>query len=197
MGRDELVELHYISPIDNLRSIAQHGLLCHKLAIRLNPVSIAEPRVQDRRRRKRVPQGQPLHDYVNLYIYARNPMLFRRQREGWRICVLCISTDVLDLPGVVVTDQNAASGYARFAEAPAGLVYVSKEKTFAESWKHPDDQFAEWRHTSMMCAEVLVPDRVEPGYIKGVYVAGVLHKEEIDKIGLGIGTYVNRHLFFK
>jgi len=42
------------------------------------------------------------------------------------------------------------------------------ERTFAEDWRHPD-QITYWRQKSMKCAEVLVPDRVPPELLTGVY----------------------------
>lgn len=50
-----------------------------------------------------VPGGRPLHEYVNLYFCARNPMLFRIKDLHLELCVLQIDTNVLDLPGVVIT----------------------------------------------------------------------------------------------
>src|SRR5712691_2607983 len=51
--------------------------------------------------------------YVNLYLCARNPILYKRQSRHAELCVLRIDPRVLDLPGVVVTDGNAASAYVR------------------------------------------------------------------------------------
>lgn len=87
------------------------------------------------------------------------------------ICVFRVSLDVLDLPGVLVTSQNASSDYARFAPAPDGLSNIDKDLVFARSWKHPEDQRAEWRHGSIINAEVLVPDVVPTEYIGGAYVS--------------------------
>ena len=52
--------------------------------------------------------------------------------------MLKINTDVLDLPGVVITDGNAASDYVRFVNGSDGLRIVDKELAFADSWTHPD-----------------------------------------------------------
>jgi hypothetical protein len=124
--------------------------------------------VQDTRAKVVVPGGWPLHEYVNLYINARNPMLFKRSSEHSTILVLRVSPGVIDLPNVVVTDQNAASSWVRFAAAPGGLAIVDETFTFAERWTH-DDQIEQWRHSSRMCAEVLVPDRLSSDYITGAY----------------------------
>ena len=107
-----------------------------------------------------VPGGRPLHEYVNLYICARNPMMFKLKGEHGALCILRVSTDVLDLPDVVVTDRNAASEYVRFGPAPAALSLVDRELVFARYWVH-GDLIEEWRRKSIKCAEVLVPDRVD------------------------------------
>ena len=123
MTRDELTELHYITPIVNVASILHHGIVSHNKAKKLDHRSVAMAEIQDLRKGVVVPNGMPLHDYVNLYICARNPMMFKRQAQHAELCVLRVSADVLDLPKAVVTDGNAAStlrGYARFAAAPDG-----------------------------------------------------------------------------
>ena len=114
MERHDLTELQYITPISNLSSILTHGVLSHRRAQALNPQSIAMQEIQDLRAGRRVPGGLHLHDYANLYICARNPMLFKRLASRRDICVLSLLPTVLDLDGVVVTDQNAASKYVRF-----------------------------------------------------------------------------------
>ncbi|MBI4469154.1 MAG: DUF4433 domain-containing protein [Acidobacteria bacterium] len=136
-----------------------HGILSHSRVDRLQHDSVAMEEIQARRAVKVIPGGRPLHDYVNLYIHARKKMLSKIRAQHASICVLRISTDVLDLPGVIVSDQNASSGYARFAAAPEGLRLIDEALVFAEYWTHPDDPIAEWRHGSIKCAEILVPDR--------------------------------------
>jgi len=74
MNRTDLQELHYITPIANLPSIRQHGLLSHNRVKKLPSQSIAMPEIQERRERVQIPGGQPLHNYVNFYINARNPI---------------------------------------------------------------------------------------------------------------------------
>lgn len=73
MQREVVTELHYITHIDNLISIAQLGILSYHDARKLQPTSIAATEIQDLRTGKKVPGGLALHDYVNLYFHARNP----------------------------------------------------------------------------------------------------------------------------
>jgi ssDNA thymidine ADP-ribosyltransferase, DarT len=83
MERAELDELHYITPIENVLSICEHGILSHNRMRKLGLVhtSVAMQEVQDIRKGVMVPgsAGKPLHEYANLYICARNPMLLKRK----------------------------------------------------------------------------------------------------------------------
>ena len=135
MRREDLTELHYITPIANVASILGHGILSHRRAAGLLHQSVAKREVQERRRYVTVPGGRPLHEYVNLYICARNPMLFliMKQRRPEELCVLRVSPEVVDLLGVVVTDQNAASDHVRWSST---LAIIDRNLVFAESQVH-------------------------------------------------------------
>src|SRR5438552_5234815 len=113
MKLEDVEELHYISPIANVPSILEHGILSHRLAEHMRHKSVAMAEIQERRRLKQVPCGRPLHDYVNLYFDAHNPMLSRVRNRNALICVLAVSPEVLKKAGVIITDQNAASNWAR------------------------------------------------------------------------------------
>ncbi len=132
MKRSDLRELHYITPIQNVPSIMNHGILCHQKARQLNHASVSMQEVQDIRSRKRVPGGLPLHAYVNLYFCARNPMMRKRTHQHFSLCVLQLSVGVLDLPNVVIADGNAASDYTAFWLSPLGLDRVDFDLVFAE-----------------------------------------------------------------
>lgn len=98
MDRANLRELHYITPIANVPSILQHGLLSHQRSTRVGHTSVAMPQVQARRAGRTLPSGRPLHAYANLYLTARNPMLYKLRWKRDAICVLSVGADVLDLP---------------------------------------------------------------------------------------------------
>lgn len=196
MNRDDLKELHYITTIRNVPSILSKGILSHKRAKKINHNSVAMEVIQERRKNKIVPGGRPLQDYVNLYIYARNPMLYVLQSRHVDLCILRVSIEILDLPGVIITDRNASSNYARFAPAPKGLFIVDKDLTFAEYWTHPDP-FEAMRRKSAKCAEVLVPDRIDPDFITGAYVSCQEAKTVFEALGVDIAVTINAYLFFK
>lgn len=195
MRRSELRELHFITKIDNLASILRQGILSNERVKRVGHISIADPTIQQRRASVVVPRGRPLHEYANLYICGRNPMLYKRRNQHRDLCVLRVSTEVLDLPGVVVTDANASSDYVRFSAAPNGLHIVDRESTFAEDWTD-QEQIVYFRKKSAKCAEVLIPDRIAPKYIVGCYVSCVEAQARVIAINSDLSVTVDPHLFF-
>ena len=196
MDRRDLKELHFITLIENVPSIVQHCILSHKRAAKLPHGSVAMQAIQERRKLVVVPGARSLHEYANLYICARNPMLYKRQSQHRELCVLRISTGVLDLNGAIVTDGNAASSYTRFAQAPQGLAIVNRDWTFAEFWTDPDP-IQKWRKTAAKCAEVLVPDRVHPRYLTGAYVSCKEALAKFDSLNTDLAASIDGHLFFR
>jgi len=199
VNREDIEELHYIVPIENVLSICRLGILSKNRAKAsgLKPASVAMQEIQDLREKKVVPGGRPLHDYANLYICARNPMLYKRRGQHLEICVLRVRPEVLDLPRVVITDANASAKevHVRFAPAPAGLEIVDESLTFAKYWTDTNEAVG-WRKKSAKCAEVLVPDRVPPKFLAGAYVSC---GESLMRFGLlkaPIAAVINRDLFF-
>jgi hypothetical protein len=123
-------------------------------------------------------------------------MLYKRRSEHEQLCVIRVGPDVLDIPGVVITDENAAGEYAKFLPAPDGLKIVNKELTFAEYWTD-DDVIQYYRRKSRKCAEVLVPDRVDPQYFIGAYVSSEGALTQFNELHVPIVPTVNRHMFFR
>ena len=201
--REDIRELHYITAVCNVGSIMRGGILSHELASRLGHESVADQEVQDKREARSVPGGLPLHQYANLYITARNPMLFRVLRHPSTprsdVCVLAVSPAVLDIEDVVITDMNASSEYSSFRRSPDGLSTIDKGLVFAKYWTHPENPIAEMRHKSIKCAEVLVPRRIPPSYITKIYVPDERQERAVRALcpQITIPVIVNGNLFFK
>ncbi|MBI4358947.1 MAG: DUF4433 domain-containing protein [Candidatus Omnitrophica bacterium] len=107
-----------------------------------------------------------------------------------------VNTDVLDLPGVVIADGNAASRWTAFWPSPAGLARVVKDLVFAENWtdNNPIEQYI---NTRVKCAEVLVPNKVETRFILGLYVPNIDMKKDLVQITGSYSVDIDAHLFFK
>lgn len=77
--RRRIGHLYNITSLENLRSIAARGILCHELAARVAHEDVADHGVQERR--------DGLHQYASLYLNPRNAMLSRlhtfERHEGW------------------------------------------------------------------------------------------------------------------
>jgi hypothetical protein len=151
-----VTEFHCIMPIANLESVMARGILSYERAAKLPHQSVALQPVQDKRDQKQVPGALKLHQYANLYFHARNPMMFRRQNEAPNLSILRVSTQVLDLEGAVISDQNAASDYVRFLH-PRQWQELNFDAIYARDWRHPGDPAAYYRHSSQKCAEVPRP----------------------------------------
>ena len=177
-------------------SIMANGILSHNLAKRLPHKSVAMAEIQERRDRKRVPPGKLLHDYVNLYFHARNPMLYKLKDLHAELCVLKIDKEVLNLLNVVITDRNASCDFAKFAPSPSGLSGVNTSLVFAEFWTDLDPIKKDYKK-SVKCAEVLVPNKVDVCNIIGAYVSCNEAKSELEKITPNLNIIINPYLFFK
>src|SRR3989338_7320864 len=120
MNIADIQELYFITPIENLNSIMERGLLSHNRIkqLKLKHRSIANGVIQDRRKDKPVPGGRyKLHDFVNLYFNPRNAMMFKRKDIHADICVLGVDADLLGDKNTIVTDGNASSDYTIFYRA--------------------------------------------------------------------------------
>lgn len=190
-----VAELHCIMPMANLSSVLEHGILSYERAARLRHSSVAMQPVQDLRDAKHVPRGLRLHQYANLYFHARNPMLYKRLGEAPHLCVLTVSVDVLELPGTVMTDCNAASGWARFLH-PSQSSMVDFDDVFALDWNHPD-RTRYYQHKSRKCAEVLVPHRVAPNLLMGARVVDASAQTRVANHAPNLPIIVDPLLFFR
>ncbi|MFH1614035.1 MAG: DUF4433 domain-containing protein [Planctomycetota bacterium] len=196
MERADIKELYFITPITNVVSILQHGILSHELSKKLSHESIAMEDVQSRRKNKQIPGAGKLHEYANLYFDAHNPMLSKRRGQNNQICILCVNPSVLDLPGVIISDRNAASGWARFYTVSAGLAALDKDKIYARYWINANNQYEAWENKSLKCAEVLIPYRVEPKYVIGAHVANQTALKAFKELKIQLTVCIKNDIFF-
>jgi hypothetical protein len=167
------------------------------MAAKIEHISVAMEDVQDVRAGVRVPGGLRLHQYANLYFNARNTMMFKRHGNHQKLGVVSIKSAILDTPGVVLSDCNAASvGFAEFGTSDEILPKLGLTEIFAESWNH-SDYYEKRRHKARMCAEVLVPRRIAPEAIRGVYVSCDETQLVMQARHPNVKFKVNPYLFFQ
>jgi hypothetical protein len=194
---EDLAELHYIAPLLNLKSILAHGVLSHARVARLEHADVSNAEVQERRDKTTVPRGRRLHEYVNLYFNARNPMMFLRQGQHRCLSVLRIDPSVLRRPDVVITDRNASRSWTRWEPFPQGLEMIDAERVFAEWWTHPGDPTEQYHHKGQMCAEALIPDEVSSTLIVGIYVSCEESAEQVRPLASDLPIDVYPYIFFQ
>ena len=199
MLRAEIEEFHYITSLENLPSILNVGILSHNKASQIAHSSVACEDVQLLRAIKCVPGGLELHDYVNLYFHARNPMMYKDLREygipAADLCVLRISGEILDLSDVVITDRNAAVTGVAFYAVEEGLRRLKKAEVYARSWTH-SDQLEYRRRKAIRCAEVLIPHCLPSGHIFGAHVSCAQNVPTVKALCSRLDVVISPDLFF-
>ena len=188
MKRDQVYVLTYITSIDNLPSIVQHGILCHDAAQEHEHSSVADADVQARRANKMIDGERGLHDFANLYFWPRNGMMYRVR--GNDICVLTVNKIVLDKPGVWYSNMNAAKDAAEFAACGGDFDLIDRDLLYARTWHGDPDRMA---YTQ---AEVLVPDSVSPDLINDIVVDTEAKKHRIEAMRLGKPVVLRPGWFF-
>ena len=197
--------LYYITHIDNLSSIIKHGILSQESieAENIQRISMFKRKRDEKENIKRKSEtaptncGKPLLHYANLFFQPRNPMMYRAIFESGAesLAVLAIANTILEKPGGVITDGNATNETTQF--------HLSSEKT-----KIPQQQWTiiknEWwkecdGSKRKIMAECLVPDCIEPEYIRSVIVANDKTENQVRKLVENFQLPVTRqpHLFFR
>jgi hypothetical protein len=161
--------LYYMTPIENVASIAVRGIRSYELASRMRPRprSVADRSVNARRDDLEL-EGRPIHSFVPLYWATHTPMQYlvtqkRRTILQSELVFVEVSNDVLDFEGAWMSDGNAAKGKTSFYPQRSGAREVDWEiidtpNCYSETYR--------WRKA----AEVLVPDRVPPRYFTRICV---------------------------
>lgn len=198
MKREEISELHYITHCDNVPSILKVGILSHMRAGGYSHVSVANPSVQNRRSGTRLPNGRPLHHYANLYFNARNPMMYVLSRDQGHenLAVIAVASTILELPGVIISDGNAASFGTLFTfPDEAGLGKLDETRVLAQYWTD-SDSYAQTEKKRQRCAEVLVPNYIPPHYLTSIHCSCQKSESTLRAMKCRIPLHRSEHLFF-
>ncbi len=185
--KPEQYPLYYITHINNLRSILEHGILSHNAieAAALSYHRIDHESVNNLCASRYTPDGRSLWDYANLYFQPRNAMLYQvffdpRKNSKLRdnIVVLKIDPSILRKDGICIADGNAARRETQIFPRAEGLAAIRQlKKVLAqEFWKEEDGS------KRRMMAECLVPERVEPQYIREIYVPDATTQQRVAEL---------------
>jgi O-acetyl-ADP-ribose deacetylase (regulator of RNase III) len=171
MPRGRVEGLYYITHIDNVPSILEHGILCHS---RIEDEEIPYTPVYDKgivanRRAIATPDGRNLWSFANLYFQPRNPMLYRvlHEKPANDIAVLAVQPSILGQPDIFISTGNAAHSLSEILPASKGVKVVPqiRRETDKDWWTEADGS------KRKIMAECLVPGSVPPDLIQTIYVA--------------------------
>ena len=196
---------YYITHIDNLPSILKHGIFSHERVEAENVQGISmfkrkkDKKENIKRKSRAVPEidGKNLLRYANLFFQPRNPMMYRAVFENGKekLVVLEIASAILEEPGGIITDGDAANKITQFYLPTEETKNLQQQWTIIKNkwWKECDGS------KRKIMAECLVPDRVAPKYIRSVIVADDKTENQVRKLSENFQRPVNRqpHLFFQ
>lgn len=170
--------LFYITHIDNIPSIIEKGILSHSSIEDegLEYTQIYDKAIVNNRKEKLVGDKSLWH-YANVYFQPRNPMLYRvtMEKSPDDVAIIAVRKEVIDFPGVYISDGNAASINTKFYEGSNYKIIQNhiKRMTILQWW-------SEFNSTKrMIMAECLVPNQIPSEYIEAIYVSNHLVAEKL------------------
>ncbi|RRR71280.1 MAG: DUF4433 domain-containing protein [Candidatus Viridilinea halotolerans] len=196
MKKPEITGLYYITHINNLPPILQHGILSHAAAQNHAYTPIYDGQIVTNRQQLTAPDGRSLWDFANVYFQPRNPMLYRvMQGQKGAIAILHLRPDLLNEPNIFVTTGNAASQSTSILAVKDGLTQLRQMWSIINSewWKEEDGS------KRKIMAECLVPQCIPPRFIATIYVAHHTAAEQVKALihPVNIPVVPEPHMFFQ
>ncbi|MGC9000763.1 DarT ssDNA thymidine ADP-ribosyltransferase family protein [Caldisericum sp.] len=193
-------ELYYITHFNNLPSILEKGILCHRKVEeeKINFTPIYDAEIVSSRKEREVADGRSLWDFANLYFQPRNAMLYRVVFSSGinieDILIIGLKSNILNRSDIYVTNGNAASSNTEFFslnnDNAQKLLETIIKKTDKKWWASEDGSKRE------LMAECLVPDKVSPDYISEIYVPNENALNKVKKIYPTMSVIPEPELFF-
>lgn len=197
INKTDILELFYLTSIENIPSILQHGILSHKRANRKFPThkDIADDEVQERRASKfieRVVQEKrslSLHQHAPLFLNPQNAMIKTcKEKNKKKLCILRIYPSLLERGDVVLTNRNASTDEAvfftvdAFQLSPRSSTIVSHSDPLYDGRYITAPQENKQKYKKVRAAEVLTPYEISSEYIGGIFVPCEETLEEVRAI---------------
>jgi hypothetical protein len=194
-----LAGLFYITHIDNLASILERGILCHKRIDdeHLPYTPIYDASIVANRRAISTPDGRSLWDFTNLFFQPRNAMLYRvlHEKPASDIAIVGVQPDILNRNDIFISTGNAAHSASEILPASEGRQRIPeiRRETSKDGWKPADGS------KRKMMAECLVPDSVPPEFIRAIYVPSHDAKQKVSAMLQQSGRQVipDPNMFFR
>ena len=194
--KEKLAEVYFLADIDNLPSILKEGVLSRneikKKGLYDSKSDISNREVQARREKDIVSPydkvKRNLHDYANLYIQPFNAMMAAVAHTDRikHVCVIRVSKRVLNVPGTLVTNRNAACSSVKFFKPTEWRIPSPEAVAIRSRYITGSAEFLEepvfTKQKQIRQSEVLVLDRVLPTYIDGIFVPNEALRAEVAEL---------------
>ncbi|MGC9525691.1 MAG: DUF4433 domain-containing protein [Limnospira sp.] len=197
LGRDYLNKfgikyLYHMTHISNLNSILENGLLSHNLSHQggFIKTDISMQEAQSWRTR--------WHGHVPFYFNPRNTMLYKIRDLQDEIVMLGIDPMLILEEGTLFSDGNVAAVATNVYHDLAMLEQLPWTIIKGRSW-NDEDPATKQRYKRIMCAEVLVPDRVNVQSILKIFCRWPFQMPAVRELipdCVNISVEVNRSLYF-
>ena len=177
----------HITPIANLRSILQNGILSHNELERSNITYESESNdwIMELREKKRLEYGKNLFYWCNTYFKKKNPM-YNSIKSKHNSVILEIQID-LNQPDIYVTDKNASVKveHVKFFDCE----YITKEKIeeirnialTAETRIEIQSEFKTHKANPVVQAECLIKDKIYPEKIQSIH-SNISHMSQLNSL---------------
>jgi hypothetical protein len=147
-----------VTHLDNLKSVLEHGILCHDDALLRNlaHTDISNRQVQNRR-------PAEFRGCVPLFFADNTPMLYVTAHDR-SVILLAVSLEVADKDGVRFSNRNVATSEHTVSSCTANLdalnwgIILDRRGAWSREWK------------AVRSAEVLVPTECDSSFIECVHV---------------------------
>ncbi|TVU53409.1 MAG: DUF4433 domain-containing protein [Arthrospira sp. PLM2.Bin9] len=197
LGRDYINNLgvkylYHMTHISNLNSILENGLLSHNISHEKGFIQtdISMQEAQYLRTK--------WHGYVPFYFNPRNTMLYKRLDLQNQIVMLAIDPMLILEEGTWFSDGNVAAGATNVYNDIAMLEQLPWQIIKAPSWNYEDPERKQ-KCKRIMCAEVLVPDRVNVQSILKIFCRSQMQISAVRQLipdGVNISVEVKSSLYF-
>jgi len=202
MSKRIIKSLFYITHINNLPSMLQHGILSHRqVSVQGVPFTpVYNPEIVANREGRLTPDKKSLWDYANVYFQPRNPMLYKVLNEADKkdVVILGIKPQILDTKGAFISLGNAAHSLSPLVDVKTGLQNINGEYwqiINSDWWKTEDGT------KRKIMAECLIPNGILPAEIHSVYVFSAKVAEKIrpvlSELSHPVEVVVEPHMFFQ
>jgi O-acetyl-ADP-ribose deacetylase (regulator of RNase III) len=202
MTRKIIKSLYYITHINNLPSIFEHGILSHRqVQIQKVPfIPVYNPEIVATREQRQTPDRKSLWEYANVYFQPRNPMLYKvlSETDKNNVVILGIKPHILDRQDTFISLGNAASSLSLLLDAKHGLQVINSEywQILNNDWWKTEDGTKR-----KIMAEFLFPESIPPVEIHSVYVSNVAVADRVRtalrELTQQVAVVVEPHMFFQ